>query len=135
MRCPADAPYLVTRAAYSRQPFGSIVRAYGRNGPLQRFTDPWVPQIALLPMSAPGADGKLLGEFVNGQGAAATERTVSFQLEAGYDAKAGTRGWTPPTAVYVRAVAPELRKTAGAPLAVEIRSLRDSGLTSEEGGI
>lgn len=135
MHCPAAAPHLIARAVFSRQPFETIVHAYGRNGPLQRFEAALVPPISLVPVSAPGQDGKALGSFVNGAAAAATERRVSFQLEVAYDAKAGTRGWTPPTAVHVRATAPELRKTAAGAEAVEIRSLRDQGIASAEGGI
>lgn len=139
MGCPAEAPHFISRAVFSRQAFGAVVRAYGRNGLLNGYDDAdkkhLVPRISLLALSAPGETGKPIGKFVNGEAAPATARDVSFQLDVGFDAKAGTRGWTPPTAVHVRATAPELRKTAAGAQAVELSSLREQGIASEEGGM
>ncbi|CAN7427235.1 DUF6701 domain-containing protein [Massilia sp. LjRoot122] len=136
MGCPADAPQLVTRASFSKQSFDAIVRAYGRNGQvLQKFKDALVPAITLTAVSMPGETGKELDKFSKGADpAAATERQVAYRLATGYDAKAGTRNWTVPTAVHVRASAPELRKTAAGAEPHTISSLR-AGTPSVEGGM
>ncbi|MEX5744756.1 DUF6701 domain-containing protein [Massilia sp. X63] len=134
MNCPPDGPNQVARAAYSGQPFGVVVRAYGRNGVLQRFDAPLVPEIRLSAVAAPGEDGEL-GKFENGEPAAATARQLGYRLAKPWNARAGSREWTAPTAVYVRALAPELRATAGGSAAVEIRSQREKGTASMEAGI
>ncbi|BDT58863.1 hypothetical protein MasN3_23570 [Massilia varians] len=137
MNCPGAAPHLIARAVYSGQPFTVTVTAYGRNGqPLQGFVGPLVPDISLAAVSVPGKDGKPPGSFVNGEGRPATVREdVRFQLEVGYDATKATRGWTPPTAVHLRATASELRKTADGAVPVTISSRREEGIVSLEGGI
>ena len=142
MKCPAEAPQAIDRAVFSKQGFDAIVRAYGRQGQLlQRFASPspLVPQIALSAFSAPGHAGKpvdkLVGKLVNGEGALATEREIEFELALPWDAAAGTRSWTPPTAVYLRAAAQELRKTAGGAVPYQISSLRPEDIASAEGGI
>lgn len=137
MNCPSGAPHLISRAVYSGQPFTVTVTAHGRNGnALQRFDEALVPAISLTAVSAPGADGKPPGTFVNGEGRpVAAREDLRFQLEVGYDADAATRGWTAPTAVHVRATASELRKTAEGAVPVTISSLREKGIASAEGGI
>lgn len=133
MNCPKEEASAIVRASFSRQPFDVTVHAYGRNGPLQGFVSPLVPQITLSGVSAPGALGKKFDTgFVNGAAAASTERKLSYELANGYVARTGTRDWTPPTAVYVRASAPELRKTADGAQAVQITSADDA---AREGGI
>jgi uncharacterized repeat protein (TIGR01451 family) len=135
MQCPAGAPQPITRASFSGQPFAASVRAHGRNGPLQRFAGALLPQITLSAVSAAGENGKELDKFSNGGPAANTERQVGYRLAKGYDAKANTRDWTPPTAVHVRAVAQELRKTSGGVEVRAISSLREKGVDASEGGI
>lgn len=137
MGCPAEAPQRVTRASFSKQQFTAIVRAYGRNGQvLRKFEGNLVPAITLTAVSMPGETGKELDKFIKGADpAAATERDVAYRLASAYDAKAGTRDWTPPTAVHVRATAPELRKTAAGAEPRTISSLREAGVPSVEGGM
>lgn len=135
MSCPPEAGQSITRAVYSKQKFKASVLAYGRNGVLRRFLAPAMPPISLRAVSAPGHDGKLLDGFVNGGPLAQAERDLIYRLPNGY-ARDGGRDWTPPTAVYVRATAPELRRTKDGAQAVEISSLRaDRASASIEGGI
>lgn len=136
MACPAATPGLITSAAFSRQGVEATVRAYGRNGVLLSYEDEHedlIPQISLLAVSAPDKTGKELDNFVNGGPAANTVRTIAYRLATAYDAKAASRDWTPPTAVYARAVAQELRSAAAGSVPVQISSLREKD--SVEAGI
>jgi uncharacterized repeat protein (TIGR01451 family) len=136
MGCPAAAPGVITRAVYSRQGFGATVHAYGRNGLLEGYGDAknqhLIPQIALQAVSAPGGQGKELDGLGGGAAAANVGRELAFRLANAYDAKAdikagakAARDWTVPTAVYVRAVAPELRAMPAGAAPVAISSLRE----------
>ncbi|MFN3790619.1 DUF6701 domain-containing protein [Massilia sp.] len=137
MSCPGAAPQLISRAVYSGQPFTVTVTAYGRNGNVLRgFDGALVPAIKLTAVSAPGTDDKPPGTFVSGEDKPVTARDdVSFRLEVGYHAETATRGWTPPSAVHVRATARDRRKTAGEDKEVTISSLRLQKADSVEGGI
>lgn len=136
MQCPTAAGQLISRAVYSKQPFTAVVRAYGRGGLLGRFAASYVPPISLTPVSSAGHDGKALGAFANAAPLARAQQEPVYHLAKGYDARSGERDWTPPTAVYVRARAPELRKTVDGTQAVEISTLRtDPKTASLEGGI
>lgn len=133
MNCPVD---LISRATFSGQAFGASIRAHGRNGaPLQRFGDALVPAITLSAVAAPGGTAAVPGSFSDKGPALASERELGFRLPVPFDAKAGTRGWTAPTAVHVRAEAKESRKTPDGAQEVRISSRRPAGLASREGGI
>ena len=137
MACPVDAPHLVSKAVFSGQEFGATVQAYGRNGPLQRF-DPLfmtIPDIALSAVSLPGPDGAALSKFVDAGPATSTARRLRYALGTPFKAGVNNPGWSPPTAVHVRATAQELRKTLDGTQAVAISSLRDKTIVSVEGGI
>lgn len=137
MRCPTGQGQAIELAIHSGQAFTATVRAYGRNGEeLERFVAPHVPAISLTAVGAAGADKELDTQFAGGAPAAATDRDLTYRLDKIYDAEKGGREWTPPTAVYVRADAPELRKTPAGSEAVTISSLRaDPKIPSLEGGI
>lgn len=134
MGCPQTGTNPVTRASFSSQDFGVLVRAFGRNGELQRFSGDLVPDIKLGAASAPGADTLLTGLRDPGQDKRLLEREVSYQLAVPYDATQD-RGakWTAPTAVYLRASVEDQRAMPGGPARIVITSDRDAD--SIEGGM
>lgn len=139
MACPAAAPGLITQAVFSKQKFDATVRAYGRNGLLLSYENKQdlIPRISLVAVSAPDKNGKALDKFVDGDPAANMARKLSYRLATAYDAKAddkASRDWTPPSAVYARAVAQEQRSApGGGAVTVQISSLREKD--SVEGGL
>jgi hypothetical protein len=106
---------------------------------VQKFEGALVPPITLTAVSRAGdKDAALLSGLTNGAAAAVTERDLSYKLAKGFHATqdspdAGTSGWTAPTAVYLRANAPELRASATGPKAITVSSL--PGVPAAEGGI
>jgi len=134
MACPQTAPNAISRASFSGQPFEVLVRAFGRNGELQRFIGALVPDIKLGAASAPGADTLLSGLRDPSEDKRLVERPVSYQLAVSYDAsKTRTAGWTAPTPVYLRASVEDQRAAAGGSTRVLITSDRDAD--SIEGGM
>lgn len=133
MNCPAG---VISRAVFSGQDFDASIHAYGRHAkPLQRFTDALVPAIALSAVAAPGQAVGAPGTLSDKGPAQSTGRKVGFQLPVRFNARAGTQGWTAPSALYLRAEAREQRKTLNGAQEVKISSLRDVASASREGGI
>ena len=133
MACASVSPALA-RAAYSSQPFRAIVRAFGRNGELQRFTGALVPEVSFIAVVAPGADTRLDVLRDTTADKKQTSHDVNFQLGVPYNAtERRTSGWTAPTAIYLRASIPEQRALAAGSKALTITSDRDKD--SVEGGM
>lgn len=142
MNCPIDGLKRVKGAVYSNQPFRATIVAHdvaGRrlgNFDNQLFPS-LVPVLSLTAVDAPG-DGLPFGtRIAPGLAAAAssatnaTSRILKFGLGTPFDASASRSAWLAPTAVYLRATAPDNRMGT----ALTISSVQSKADASEEGGI
>ncbi|VXB06895.1 DUF6701 domain-containing protein [Massilia sp. 9I] len=138
MRCPYIGLARVNGAIYSNQPFDVSVRAHDENGrALENFDTArypaLVPTLTLTAVDAPGT-GVAFAKIAPGLAdtpAKTTTRSVKFGLGAGFDASLPKTAWLGPTAVYLRATAPDNRLGA----ALSISSVQSEVAESEEGGI
>lgn len=143
MTCPIVGLARVKGAVYSNQPFGVTVVAHDENGrklanfDAARFPS-LVPALTVTAVNAPGTGGPFAAPVTPGLSAAgaasaanATTRSMKFGLGPQYDATAARTNPLGPTAVYLRATAPDNRMGT----ALTISSVQSEVGESEEGGI
>lgn len=134
MTCPTAAQLAVEQATYSERAFKVGVKAFGRNGEITPFDTSWIQPITLKAAKAPGSAEELTG--LTSTVDKTVERDASFRLAIGFNAKAPKPvpplTWTKPTAIYLRASAPENRAGKGP---ITISSRRVEPAPSVEDGI
>ncbi|QOY96397.1 hypothetical protein IM543_11565 [Massilia sp. UMI-21] len=142
MNCPIVGLAKVKGAVYANQPFDVTVAAHDESGRRlanfdhTRFPS-LVPALTLAAVDAPGTGAPFAGRITPGLAAAvgsaanASTRSMKFGLGTPYDAGAARSAWLAPTAVYLRATAPDNR--LGSPLTIS--TVQSDATQSEEGGV
>jgi len=148
MGCAA-APGLVDGAAYSREPFGVQITAYGADGEaLANYNDStaWRKEITLTAVTAPGKgavtpalDGGTAAKpgisvGKDAGGAWAMERDVSYTLGPGYNVDL-TAAVSAPAPIYLRAESDETFGSGTAAKPGKVTSLRPATDDSQEAGM
>lgn len=153
MRCPYVGLEAVNGAVYSRQPYTARITAHDENGrELANFDAArlpnLVPKLTLTAVNRPGSGtpfGTTIAPGLADTASSATTRTVSFGLGTAFNASASKAAWLAPTAVYLRATAPDIRQgrapatnpvTPAVPArAITISSVQTEVAESVEGGV
>ncbi|MEW6759962.1 MAG: DUF6701 domain-containing protein [Pseudomonadota bacterium] len=155
MGCPTVGLAKVNGAAYSRQPFKATIAALDENGSTLRNFDntilpALIPKITLAAVNQPGTGAAFVAANERGftnTAAATMSRDVRFSLGplfnlgAPFTTTPASNGRLAPTAVYLRATAPDVRAginpatNAVVSANVAISSVQSEVAESEEGGI
>lgn len=138
MRCPDVGLARVNGAVYSKQPFDVSVKAHDEHGrELENFDTArfpsLVPTLSFSAVDAPGTGTALAGikPGLVDTPARTTRRSVSFDLGTPFVAGAAKTAWLAPTAVYIRATAPDNRLGT----ALTLSTVQGDAAQSLEGGI